>query len=269
MPEENIQEDFTEDTSTVDNEETEKQARKMGWKPESEWKGDPPPRGFVDAEEFLRVNDSVLPVVSAENRRLKEEVDRQGQEIAALKDGNARFKVFTDKALTRERAEKEDALRQLEGRRVEAINNSEGEAVVETEREIRAIEKELDAIPQQARDPAIDSWLAENQWYTADPEARAVTEGLSMALRNERPDLDGRAHLDELRVRVAKAIPHKFKNPRREEGSVEGARRTPRSTTAHTFENLPADAKREFAEFKLSIPGFTPEEYVEQYDWED
>ena len=39
MPEEAKKEDFTEDTSSVENTEVEKQAREMGWKPESRVEG--------------------------------------------------------------------------------------------------------------------------------------------------------------------------------------------------------------------------------------
>ena len=75
--------------------------------------------------------------------------------------------------------------------------------------------------------------------------------------------------MDELKTRMKAAVPHKFTNPNREETTVEGARRTPRSSTAHTFENLPADAKREYEEFKLVIPEFKKEEYAASYEWDD
>ena len=110
--------------------------------------------------------------------------------------------------------------------------------------------------------------MASNTWYRDDPETQAVADGLSMALRNEKPDLVGTPHLDELTKRVKNAMPHKFKNPRREEtDTVESGHRIPRDEGAHTFANLPADAKAEYAEFAETIPGFTKEAYAEQYEW--
>ena len=83
--------------------EIEVKARAMGWKPEAEWKGDPPPRGFVDAETFVEAGEKALPVVSADRNRLQEEVDTLKAETAALRQGNERFRVFTEKAATRDR----------------------------------------------------------------------------------------------------------------------------------------------------------------------
>lgn len=257
--------------------EIEVKARAMGWKPEAEWKGDPPPRGFVDAETFVEAGEKALPVVSAEknrlqqsNRDLEDEVDALKAETAALRQGNERFKVFTEKALSRERKEKQDAIGELETVRAKAISESDGETAVAAEKQIRGIEKEIDAIPdeQEARNPEIDAWMADNKWYRDDPETQAVADGLSMALRDERPDLIGTPHLDELTKRVKKAMPHKFTNPRRAEAdTVEGGRRTPIDEGSHTFENLPADAKAEYQEFADTIPGFTKDAYVEQYEW--
>lgn len=272
MPEPEKKEDFTEDTSSVENTEIEDQAREMGWKPEAEWKGDPPRHGFVTAEEFVDTGKRVLPVVSAENRKLKEQIEEQGAEIASLRTTSAGIKAYADRAVARERTEKEAALEVAEGLRAQAISDSDGDAAVAAERDIRAIEKELDDIPvesTEARDPQIDAWIAENPWYSSDPEAQAVSHGLSIQIKNERPDLVGRPHLDELRRRVEKAIPHKFTNPNRSEAGPEGARRTPRTNGAKTFANLPADAKREFAEFKELIPEFTEKEYVENYEWDE
>src|SRR5688572_24515391 len=49
---------------------TEKEARAMGWVPETEWKGEPPRSGFKSAAEFVQRGNEVLPIV---NKRLKEE----------------------------------------------------------------------------------------------------------------------------------------------------------------------------------------------------
>ena len=127
-------------------------------------------------------------MVSAENRRLKEQIEAQGHDIAAMKAGAAKLKAFTDKAVDREREAKEAAITEAEALRAKAIDDSDGAAAVAAERDIRALEKELDDIPvAEARDPAVDAWIAENPWYGADAEARAVADGLSIHLKQERP----------------------------------------------------------------------------------
>lgn len=255
----------------------EAEAREMGWKPEAEWKGDPPPRGFVGAEEFLATGKNKLPVVSAENKRLREEkgslterLEKLEADNTALKQGSQRFKKFADAAIDRERSEKEQVIGELHERRKKAIDDSDGEVAIETEKEIKVLEKELDALPEDSVDPEIDSWVAENPWYRDDPELNAIADGLSIALRREQPDLNGKSHLDELANRVRKAVPHKFKNPKRDDVDVveAGHRRIPRDDASdHTFEALPSDAKHEYEEFKRLMPDFTKKEYAEQYDW--
>jgi hypothetical protein len=98
--------------------------------------------------------------------------------------------------------------------------------------------------------------MQDNAWYKDDPDLAAVADGVSIRLRNERPDLDGRGHLDELTKRV-------------KEGN---AQRAPQGD-GRTFADLPQDAKDAYYEFKEMIEStgkkYPKEQYLKNYEWEE
>ena len=60
----------------------EAQARAMGWKPQEEFKG--PAEKWVDAGEYIRRGEEVLPIVRNENRKLHDQVTALNGQIAQL-----------------------------------------------------------------------------------------------------------------------------------------------------------------------------------------
>jgi len=265
----------TADTETVVS--TEQIARDMGWVPEAEWRGEPPKHGFISAEEFVENGRRVLPIVNAENRRLKEQLEELKQSVSSIRDGTQQFRKFAEKAIAREREERQKALRQLEKEREEAISNADGAAAVAAEQEINRLRNEDDQANREAEhvlsDKAqmeISNWMADNEWYVKDPDLQAFADGLSPRLKQQNPNLSGKAFLDKLAETVRERMPEKFGNPRASQPSaVEGARRgNPRPSRKRSFDDLPAEAKKEYATFKKSMPDFTKEEYVNLYEWE-
>lgn len=260
------------DLDNMDETQIEEAARQQGWKPEDEWKGDPPSRGFVSAREFLEVGERSLPVVTKKNRELEDQVASLTGELSQIKNQFSRFKDFTDKAMERAKKERDDAIAQLQKKRAQAISDADGEAVIEAEREIERLRAEPIEDQTSGPPPEIEAWVTENKWYNDDPTMRALADGISIQLRQERPDLNGRAHLDELSERVKKAMPDKFRNTKRDNApDVEGGRRT-QQTRGRTWEDLPQDAKDAYQKFKKSMESlgkeYTKKEYLEAYEWD-
>lgn len=52
-------------------------ARDLGWKPQAEWKGDPPPGGFATAAEFIRSQRDRAKSVEKEMKKLKTDTDKR------------------------------------------------------------------------------------------------------------------------------------------------------------------------------------------------
>lgn len=252
-------------------EQIETEARKQGWKPESEWKGEPPPRGFVDADEFLAAGDKSLPLVTKERDELKERLEKTESKLSKMSQQVSRFTDFTNKALNKARQERDAALNELRRQKAQAISDNDGDTVLEVEEKIAQLERE--PLDDPAPPPEVEEWATENEWYEKDPDMRDLANGISLRLREERPDLSGPAHLDELTRRVRKAMPHKFENPKRETGDgVEGGRRQPVSRKK-TWDDLPPDAKQAYEDTRelMATLGreYKKEQYLASYEWDD
>lgn len=265
------------DIAELTSEEVEAEARKQGWKPEDEWKGDPPKRGFVSAEEFLKAGDDSLPLVTKERDELKDRLDDMEGRFDKLQQQSSRYKEYMDKALAGERRRsqqaREDAhkaIEQLQAKRAEAITEGDGEAVVRTEREIEDLKSTM---PPPPPDPEIDDWMEANGWYRDDKELATVADGVSLRLREEKPHLEGRAHLDAMTERVKELMPQKFKNPKRDDPPPLGSAKRGQQGNGHTFADLPKEAQDAYYEFKEMIEGqgkkYTKDQYLKNYEWED
>ena len=84
--------EFIEDENLNENQEAESSeqsesnddvARAQGWRPFSEFKGDPD--DWVDAKAFLEKGERNAPMMRERNRKLASTVERQQQELAELK----------------------------------------------------------------------------------------------------------------------------------------------------------------------------------------
>lgn len=57
--------------------EVEALARELGWKPESEWKGKPPEKGFASAEDYIRSQRDHAKNVEKELKKLRTDTDKR------------------------------------------------------------------------------------------------------------------------------------------------------------------------------------------------
>lgn len=74
--------DTDDDTGTGPDEATVKAAKEMGWTPQDKFKGDP--EKWVDADEFVRRGENLLPLLRKSNARLKNELAERDTKIDTL-----------------------------------------------------------------------------------------------------------------------------------------------------------------------------------------
>lgn len=243
----------------------EAKAREDGWVPSEEWKGDQ--SRWVDAKTFVERGQQFLPIVQAKYRKTLETVDSLRKEVDELKMGSKEYREFAEKALARERQEKESKITELETLRKKAISEGDGDAFDRADKKLTELRQEPAAKPALA--PETQAWLTENTWYSQDPVLRGIADGLSDVVAAENPGLKGRAFLDKLREKVQTEVPHKFQNFRRETSITEDHQRKTPSKKGRTYEDLPDDAKTACSRFLKQIPGFTKEAFLSQYDWSE
>jgi hypothetical protein len=135
----------------------EEQARAMGWKPLSEYNGDP--RRWTDAEAFVKKGLEELPVLRDQNHRLTTKLTRMGTEIGNLRNTvTEQTKAVQDAirmARTASQAGYDRAMRELEAKRREAAQTGDIDSFDQIEEQIEALETERAKVdgprPRRAR----------------------------------------------------------------------------------------------------------------------
>lgn len=246
----------------------ETEAKADGWVPQTEWKGDP--NKWIPAEDFVKRGETILPIVQAKYRKTVEEVGELKRQFEEQRGVFGEFQKFQEQALAKANKERQDAITELEALRAKAITDGDGQTFTQTDKKLQELRAEAVTPPKKEapkESPEVTAWKAENKWYLSDMELTAIADGLSDVVARENPGLKGKAFLDKLTERVKAVVPHKFENPRRQEQLTgEGNRKG--SSKSKGYDDLPADARKACDQFVRTIPGFTKEQYLSQYTWE-
>lgn len=246
----------------------EAEAKADGWVPQTEWKGDP--NKWIPADEFVKRGETILPIVQAKYRKTLDEVGELKRKFDEQQGVFGEFQKFQEQALAKANKERENAIAELEALRAKAITDGDGQTFTQTDKKLQELRAEATTPPKKdppKESPEVTAWKAENKWYLSDMELTAVADGLADVVSRENPGLKGKAFLDKLTERVKSVVPHKFENPRRQEQLTgEGSRKG--SGKSKGYDDLPADARKACDQFVRTIPGFTKEQYLSQYTWE-
>lgn len=278
--------------------EIQAEARKIGWRPPEEFRGDP--AKWVDADEFVRRGEEVLPLVKAANRQLAEKADNLGREVQRLvgvveeqrrsMDDMVAFNITQlkeklaeqRKQLTRElrEARKEDNDQLVEDleERLEA-NDEARKAIPEPPKPGEKKPNQGSDQPQTKPTPEFLAWKEANPWYGGkgrDDIARTAAAerfGVEAAAAGK----IGQAFFDAVDEAMAEAFP----SPARRRDPTEEGRPNAggggSSSKASGFNALPAEAKAKAKEQVAKFVGpnkmFKTEDawfkhYVEQYNAE-
>lgn len=269
------------DNQQPDNNGVEQEAKRFGWVPKEEFRGDEDT--WVDAETFVKRGKEINPILRANNERLKKELDaerdKHSRELAEIRKTAEEFKEFQKEAYERKQKELSTELDALKAQRKEAIREGDADLVVELEdrieevKEEKAAAKEPAAAPAKADepvqiDPALTEWMENNKWFGSDIEATEIANGIGAAVMRQFPGLKGKAFLDKVDEKLRARVPELYGNPNQSRNPVEGggARGTP-SAGKKTYENLPAEAKAACDKFVKQGLFKSKEEYVALYDW--
>lgn len=239
----------------------EEEAKKDGWVPQEEWKGDP--EKWVDAETFVENGQKI-------NGILKSKVERLENALEENKRTTQEFKEWTEKQREKEKRELKSRIEELEAEREQAISEGDGQKFTKVDAELNDLRTEVREEPNPIKEIAAQ-WQSENTWYKpgSDDELSIYADGI--ADRVAQQGYTGRAYFNEITRRVQDRFPEKFGNPRRNDpASVEapGASRD-RPSNGRTYNDLPPEAKAQCDRFVKEIPGFSKEAFLEQYNWDE
>lgn len=219
--------------------EIEERARRMGWAPQDEFKGDP--KRWVDAETFVQRGEEIMPILKANLRQFERDNAELKKTLSDLTDHLQRADA---RAYQR-------ALKDIKDQQRKAAESGDVETYDRLEREAQGVLKEAAQERRQPRQeggqdvhPDALAWREENPWFTRDEEMATFAAAQHELLLQTKPGLTMKENLAEVTRAVKKAYPEKFTNPRRNTTqAVEGNPGTRRGGNGKSYDALPPDAK--------------------------
>jgi hypothetical protein len=262
MSEDNVQNDSVTQASEIE-------ARKFGWSPLEEFKGEE--SQWRTADEFLQRGKEINGFLRKDLQKIQDKNDLLETELRSVRETVGEFKKFHEQ--TEERSYKK-ALADLQAQKKEAITDGDGSAVVEIENAIDKLKEER--TPVQAK-PEVNpqdeiyrkqfvSWQGQNEWFQKDKSLRAAANGFADEVKLESPGLIGTDFLEAVGNKVREAFPERFEqNAREKPSAVEGNTGTPRGNgNKKSFADLPPEAKAACDKF-VKEGLVTREQYINDY----
>ncbi len=280
------QEAQTEDRPT---ETAEERAKRLGWKPQAEYSGDP--ARWRSAEEFIKRGEEDLPVLRERNRMLEKKFGdlerKQAESIDLLQEMTTRVRTADERALKKARTE-------IEAERIRAVELGDTVAFNKADKELTDLNHQEVVQRPVARPtaPAVSdevvAWGNQNPWFHSDQTLRQAAIDIHGRLLQTNPELSTRDNLARVTSGLRAMYPDKFQdaptrqtqqpvidddNPRRREASpVAGS--TPaaparQSANERSFDKLPKAEKDAYHKYAKQLEGkgkpLTKDEWVSYY----
>lgn len=254
-------------------------AMNQGWRPESEWDGDPDkwvaPKEFVfRGELFDRIKRE-----SKRGKQLESKIEELNEALKTLGEHNSKIA----------KVEREKALRELKQMRLEAYRDGDDDTVLDLDDKIAEAEKsteDLEFTPKEENNnegdtntpnpedaKAFQDWVEENDWYSSDIALRGAADAIGTEIAKEAQEEGMDLTIDELlskvtdRMNSSGLLKQKRSNPMRNARGVEGDQRTSNARkgrkTKYTERDLSDDQLRIAKNFVAS-GALTMDEYIQQ-----
>jgi len=241
----------------------ETEARALGWTPKEDFKGDE--KRWFDAETFVRRGEEVMPLLKAQNKKLREDINE-------LKREQRRAAEFFSKA--EERAYTK-ALQEIERKHTEAVEVGDTSAARAAVNEMRTLEKDFESNkltvePEKTEAPSqdqlraeLETWVASNDWYGVDDNKTRYADLQAQLMGPAENYAQGRkSWFDEL----AKRVESKFSERPVSVNARPGARVPAKG--GKTYADLPPDAKKLCDKWVANGVIKTRDDYVKSYQWD-
>jgi hypothetical protein len=243
--------------------DSEEAARKQGWTPQDEFRGDP--EKWVDAETFVERGEKIAGIATSRNKKLEEVVDTLNAKVAKLEATNHEFGEFHRQSLDKAQRDHETEIQELRNKQAEAVENGDGQAFLKIGDDIKAAER----APAKQQEWAKD-WASQNEWYARDAVMRSVADTIAESLRIQQPNLEGHAFLDKVSELTKVEMPHKFENPNRNTSVTAGTSKSDETAapSERSFEALPDEVKLQCDSFIAEGIIKDRKSYLKDYTWE-
>jgi len=234
--------------------EVQKQAEEMGWIPDTRYKGDP--EKFVDADEFIRRGETVLPILKKTNERLHREQAElraaNAQLSAAVKAAQEAIEDLKEQSSVATLRAAEKARADLKSELARASSEGDHAGVAEITEQLTKlntaappVEKEKPTPPPAFQiPPEIAAWNAENPWFNRDKRRTSLFLGVLEELNDAQDPVVGIPRFEKAKAEVERILSKDTPPPREDKvDSPRGGDGGPRAPRG--WASLPAEAKSE------------------------
>ena len=232
-------------------------ARDSGWSPKDEWRG--PPEKWVSAADFLRAEKPIRDSLTKKVQSLEDKHNKLWSAHKATQEQNA---VNMRKA-------RENAIRETEARRKEALAKMDHDQFDVEDRRLRELERTPVPEAPQADNTLVEmekQYAKDNTWYSNDKVMRAWAIQFAGTLRATDPDISPEDYFAGVTEAVKAQFPAKFRNDKREQPStVEGGGRA--APKGKSSRDLPPEAVQAFHDDNRHSPGMWKDlnDYAQAY----
>ena len=253
----------------MEQEQVEKTARLMGWSPLEDFRGDPD--NWIEADKFVERGTTHLPILKENLDRALDKLDKittkfeqTEKDIKVMADYN---KKSDERAFERAERQYETEIKDLKAQLRQSVVDEDIEKFDQVEAKIESLEKpeKADIPPAPVQSPAYQSWLAENAWYTSDPQMAGYADSVTGFVTKNYPNISEDEWYRKITEETKARFPDKFKNPNREKpNAVDGGDDNPAPLRkgSRKFANLDEESKAGYERLKVRIPALTEKEYL-------
>ena len=243
-----------------------------GWRPQEEWTGDP--GQWVDYREF-NVRGELMGRIQEQSSIINNQKGQIDEVKTALKDLSAMQDKIAD-------AQYNKLVKQLRARKAAAIEEGEGQTVIEIDEELDTLKEQRDEVSaktaepqdasneddQQVLDPAVQTWISnsQNQWYNTDTRMRNIANAIAAEIATANPGLRPGEVLKRMDDELRKEMPNKFSGKNTVDGGDSQNGDNTRRGKTRTFHDLTED-QQGICKRLVKLGTFKTEaEYIEQLE---
>lgn len=194
----------------------EKEAREMGWVPETEFKGEKD--RWKPADQFVQDGERILPIVRSQLKREREEREREKADFAKRTERLEKMAEENLRVLTERHAAELASIRSKQREAVEAGDLKEFDRL---EKAKDGLEKAAPkAEPKVEKEDAVAVYQGKvakfkeaNAWYETDDVMTAYADRISGQFAADNPSISFEENTRKTLERVKEKFPDKFKTP--------------------------------------------------------
>lgn len=192
------------------------EAKDMGWVPQEEFRG--PKERWKPAQQFVEDGENILPIVRAENKRLKDKLESVEKDFAtrferldkaaqaSIKTAKAQF----DRELTALNAKRDEAVAAGDVQTFKAIDKEIIDHTANAPKVEDFEEKPKAADAPADNDTVLAAWQGTNKWYGTDDALTEAAIGISQRLLMQNPNITMAENLRKTDEELTKRFPLKF-----------------------------------------------------------